>query len=97
MNRRNFFKVVTGFIAGIFATSAKSEPKYSCSASMSGHPSAENSVEPAEEWVEAQFNSVKELQFGEPFAGKIVSMTKFQGNLWIATEESVYRIKDKLV
>ena len=24
MNRRNFFKVVTGFVAGIFATSAKS-------------------------------------------------------------------------
>ena len=25
MNRRNFFKVVTGFVAGIFATSAKSK------------------------------------------------------------------------
>ena len=44
MNRRSFFKVVTGFVVGIFAGSAK--PEYSCSASMSGHPSAENSVEP---------------------------------------------------
>ena len=25
MNRRNFFKVVTGFVAGIFATSAKAD------------------------------------------------------------------------
>ena len=46
MNRRSFFKVVTGFVAGIFATSAKSEPKYSCSSSTSGHPSATNTVEP---------------------------------------------------
>ena len=95
MNRRNLFKVVTGFVAGIFATSAKS--KYSCSASMSGHPSAENSAEPktmtVEEWVEAQY---KELQLGEPFVGKIVSITTFQGNLWIATEEGVYRIKEGL-
>lgn len=44
MKRRDFFKIVTGFVAGIFATSAKS--KYSCSASMSGHPSAESSVGP---------------------------------------------------
>lgn len=27
MNRRNFFKAVTGFVAGIFTGSAKSEPK----------------------------------------------------------------------
>jgi hypothetical protein len=27
MNRRNFFKVVTGFVAGIFATSTKAEEK----------------------------------------------------------------------
>lgn len=49
MNRRNFFKVVTGFVAGIFATSAKSEPEYSCSASMLGHPSATNTAEPDSE------------------------------------------------
>ena len=98
MNRRNFFKVVTGFVAGIFATSAKSEPKYSCSASASGHPSAENSAEPKsmtiKEWVEAQYIPVKELRFGEPFTGKIVSMTTFQGNLWIATENGVYEIRE---
>ena len=28
MNRRNFFKVVTGFVAGIFATSAKSKEDF---------------------------------------------------------------------
>ena len=60
MNRRNFFKVVTGFVAGIFATSAKSEPKYSCSASASGHPSAENSVEPKDDWIDVQYFGVRD-------------------------------------
>ena len=46
------------------------------------------------EWVDAQFVPVKDIQFGEPFSGKIVSMCKFQDNLWVATENEIYRIKN---
>jgi ligand-binding sensor domain-containing protein len=94
MNRRSFFKAVTGFIVGIFAGST--ETKSICV--MKSGPTGPTDIPSmsAEEWVEAQFNPVKELQFGQPFTGKIVSMTTFQGNLWIATEEGVYRIKERL-
>lgn len=37
----------------------------------------------------------KELQFGEVFDGRIVSMTTFRGELWIATERRVYAIKER--
>ena len=38
----------------------------------------------------------KELQFGEVFEGKIVSMCTFQDELWVATERDVYRIKERI-
>ena len=46
MNRRSFFKVVTGFVAGIFAGSAKSEPQslYKCD------PNSAN-IDPNSEWA----------------------------------------------
>ena len=105
MNRRSFFKAVTGFVAGIFVSKVEGSKRSGTRpASAKGDwidvrdfgATIPKSMT-AEEWVEAQFNPVKELQFGQPFTGKIVSMTKFQGNLWIATKEGVYRIRDKLV
>ena len=46
MNRRSFFKVVTGFVVGIFAGSAKSEPQslYKCD------PNSAN-IDPNSEWA----------------------------------------------
>ena len=105
MNRRSFFKVVTGFVAGIFATSAKVKADVTVfpteaqarkvSRDIYGDPDKLycRNMSP-KEWVDAQFNPVKELQLGEPFTGRIISMTEFQGNLWIATEEGVYRIRE---
>ena len=58
MNRRNFFKTVTGFVTGLYAafmpkvkgiSSSTGGRNHSCSASMSGHPSTESTVEPDEE------------------------------------------------
>lgn len=84
MKRRNFVKscLVAPFV---WLLRGKKE-EYSCSASMSGHPSATNTVEP---------EFYKELQFGESFDGRIVSMTQFQGDLWVATERRVYMIKER--
>ena len=48
------------------------------------------------DFVDAQFNPVIDLQFNTPFEGKVVSMVEFQGNLWIATERGVYRIRERL-
>lgn len=105
MNRRNFFKVVTGFVAGIFATSAKSKPQpkaLTCGGKNGTlcprckfNDCKDIPSMSAGDWVDAQFNPVKELQLGEPFEGKVVSMINFQGNLWIATERDVYRIRAK--
>jgi len=49
---------------------------------------------PMRDWVHAQFNPVIDLQLNEPFEGKVVGMCEFQGNLWIASEKGVYRIKN---
>lgn len=79
MNRRNFFKAVTGFVAGVVATSAKAKDKKDkkdklecggqngtlCPRCKFNYPTMS-----AKEWVDAQFNPVKELQLGEPFEGK---------------------------
>ena len=88
MNRRSFFKVVTGFVAGIFASTKKSKSSQDICKNI---PTMS-----AKDWVDAQYEPVKDIQFGEPFTGKIVSMTTFQGTLWIVTEESVYRIREKI-
>lgn len=76
MNRRSFFKAVTGFVAGaivVFTPKAKAKKKLI--------PKSEPPM-----------GLYKELQFGESFEEKIVSMTTFQGELWIATEKGVYKI-----
>lgn len=95
MNRRSFFKAVTGFVAGlvtVFVPKTKAKEEW-IDVKNFGANTPGMSVK---EWVDAQFNPVKELQFGEHFEGRIVSMCNFEGNLWIATEKGVYRIK-KLV
>lgn len=113
MNRRSFFKAVTGFVAGVVATvvpKVKSgvSAKDICNKALekinegrvfhtySSSEPKEHPAMTAGEWVDAQFNPVKELQLGEPFTGKIVSMTTFQGNLWIATDRGVYRVRNVL-
>lgn len=100
MNRRNFFKALTGFVAGVFAAKKSKADVITFPTEESAEDFSNKRIRPrsmsAKEWVEAQYNPVKELQLGEPFTGKIVSMTTFQGNLWIATEEGVYRIREGL-
>lgn len=95
MNRRSFFKAVTGFVAGVFAAFVPNSKSIRVSNGLA-HLEGEKVdilTLSAKDWVDAQFNPVKELRFGEPFEGKIVSMCNFEGTLWIATERGVYRIK----
>lgn len=96
MNRRSFFKLVTGFVAGIFATSV--EGKKFSTEDFGGWEARKVSQDIYGDPNKLHCRSnmfYKDVQFGESFAGKIVSMTTFQGDLWIATEKRVYRIKDK--
>ena len=102
MNRRNFFKVVTGFVAGIFATSVKSEPQslYKCD------PNSAN-IDPNSDWAKQKpltldmLMKAKEeidnkrrtdyahiLTFDEP----IVSFCEWHGRLFVACSHSVWEI-----
>lgn len=106
MNRRNFFKAVTGFVIGVcavFVPKAKAKELSESSSNGGGSSSPSISISPTEEseiktfsakdWVDAQFNPVKELQLNEPFKGKVVGMCKFGNDLWIVTERGVSRVK----
>lgn len=89
MKRRDLLK---SCLVAPFALLLKGKKEeFSCSSSASGHPSSESSSEPSS----SNIIFYKELQFGEPFSGKIVSMCVFQGNLWIATERGVFLIKER--
>lgn len=70
------------------ASGCPSSPS-SSSASMSGHPSATNSVEPTEDFVVKQ-------HFCQ-FQSEIVGITTFEGNLWIATKyNGLYVVKEEI-
>ena len=69
MNRRNFFKVVTGFVAGIFATSAEGKKRSGtryCGEASTG-------IDPNSEWAKQKpltlsdiIKAKKELKSGPP-------------------------------
>ena len=99
MKRRDLLKscLVAPFV-GLLKKMKRIEPKYEASGCPSCPSSSSNSSDvpdlPMKDWVHAQFNPVIDLQFNEPFEGKVVGMCEFQGNLWIASEKGVYRIKN---
>ena len=57
MNRRNFFKVVTGFVAGIFATSV--EGKRRSGTRYCGE--ASTSIDPNSEWAKQKYLTLDEI------------------------------------
>ena len=63
MNRRNFFKVVTGFVAGIFATSVEGK-KFNTEDFGGWNPKDGWSagIDPNSEWAKQKSLSVAELQ-----------------------------------
>ena len=71
MNRRNFFKVVTGFVAGIFVGSAKSEPKALICSGKNGtlcprckfnYPEPSTTIDPNSEWAKQKPLTLDDLR-----------------------------------